>query len=79
MQVQPDLHHPTHHHRRQTHGKPTLHYTATGLPFGLTIDTNTGRITGKPWTTGTLQITATATDSTPTTATTTFPLTVTWF
>ncbi|MER6862793.1 putative Ig domain-containing protein, partial [Streptomyces sp. NPDC000665] len=62
-----------------TGGRPTLHYTATGLPFGLTIDTNTGRITGKPWTTGTLQITATATDSTPTTATTTFPLTVTWF
>ncbi|MFE2875854.1 putative Ig domain-containing protein [Streptomyces roseus] len=62
-----------------TGGKPPTRYTATGLPLGLTLDTNTGRITGKPWTTGTLQITATATDTTPTTATTTFPLTTHWF
>ncbi|MGW6685068.1 alkaline phosphatase family protein [Streptomyces sp. NPDC054961] len=62
-----------------TGGKPPVRYTATGLPWGLTLDTTTGRITGKPWATGTLQITATATDTTPATATTTFPLTLTWF
>ncbi|MFJ7159903.1 putative Ig domain-containing protein [Streptomyces sp. NPDC101118] len=62
-----------------TGGTPPLKYGATGLPFGLTLDTSTGRITGRPWATGTLPVTATATDTTPTTATTTFPLTVTWF
>ncbi|MFE4635766.1 alkaline phosphatase family protein [Streptomyces sp. NPDC056773] len=62
-----------------TGGKPPVRYTATGLPWGLTLDTNTGRITGKPWAIGTIQITATATDTTGATATTTFPLTLTWF
>ncbi|WP_405763307.1 alkaline phosphatase family protein [Streptomyces sp. NBC_00045] len=62
-----------------TGGKPALHYTTTALPYGLTIDPNTGRITGKPWSNGTTQINATATDTTHTTATTTFPLTVNWF
>ncbi|MFD3330396.1 putative Ig domain-containing protein, partial [Streptomyces sp. NPDC058701] len=62
-----------------TGAKPPVRYTATGLPWGLTLDPTTGRITGKPWATGTLRITATATDTTPTTATTTFPLTLNWF
>jgi hypothetical protein len=62
-----------------TGGTAPLKYTATGLPWGLSIDSATGRITGKPWGSGTLQITATATDSTGATAGTTFPLTLTWF
>ncbi|MET7619195.1 putative Ig domain-containing protein [Streptomyces sp. NPDC005408] len=60
-----------------TGGKAPLTYSATGLPFGLSIDTSTGRITGKPWQTGTLQ--TTATDTGAATATATFPLTVNWF
>ncbi|WP_275435606.1 putative Ig domain-containing protein [Streptomyces sp. ICC4] len=62
-------------------GKPPVRYAATGLPWGLTLDANTGRITGKPWSSGTVQITATATatDSTGTTAATAFPLTINWF
>ncbi|MET9699864.1 putative Ig domain-containing protein, partial [Streptomyces sp. NPDC006529] len=56
-----------------------LRWSATGLPFGLTLDPTTGRITGTPWSTGTTRITITATDTTPTSATTTFPLTTTWF
>lgn len=62
-----------------TGGTAPLKYSAWGLPFGLSIDTATGRITGKPWQTGTRQITATVTDSTGTSANTTFPLTVNWF
>ncbi|MFD8984738.1 alkaline phosphatase family protein [Streptomyces sp. NPDC059564] len=62
-----------------TGGRAPVRYTATGLPFGLTLDAATGRITGKPWATGTVQITATATDSAATAATTTFPLTLNWF
>ncbi|MBT2508403.1 putative Ig domain-containing protein [Streptomyces sp. ISL-98] len=62
-----------------TGGKPPVSYSASGLPFGLSIDTATGRITGKPWQTGTLQITARATDSTTASATTTFPLGINWF
>ncbi|MER5934882.1 Ig domain-containing protein [Streptomyces sp. NPDC002054] len=62
-----------------TGGKPPVRYAATGLPWGLSIDAATGRITGKPWGSGTLQITATATDSTGAAATVTFPLTLNWF
>ncbi|MET9853583.1 alkaline phosphatase family protein [Streptomyces sp. NPDC006450] len=62
-----------------TGGKPPVRYAATGLPWGLTLDAATGRITGKPWAVATIQITATATDTTGATATTTFPLTLTWF
>ncbi|MFJ3925964.1 alkaline phosphatase family protein [Streptomyces sp. NPDC090022] len=62
-----------------TGGRPPLRHTATGLPWGLTTDATTGRISGKPWGSGTLQITTTVTDSTGATATTTFPLTLTWF
>ncbi|MET9701206.1 putative Ig domain-containing protein, partial [Streptomyces sp. NPDC006529] len=62
-----------------TGGRAPLRWSATGLPFGLTLDPTTGRITGTPWSTGTTRITITATDTTPTSATTTFPLTTTWF
>ncbi|WP_327321728.1 alkaline phosphatase family protein [Streptomyces sp. NBC_01210] len=62
-----------------TGGRTPLKYSAAGLPFGLSIDTSTGRISGKPWQTGTVRITATATDSTAASAGTTFPLTVNWF
>lgn len=62
-----------------TGGKAPVRYAATGLPFGLAVDAGTGRITGKPWATGTAQVTATATDSAGTTVTAAFPLTVNWF
>ncbi|WUM95943.1 putative Ig domain-containing protein [Streptomyces sp. NBC_00322] len=62
-----------------TGGKAPLKYSASGLPFGLSIDTSTGRISGKPWQVGALRITATATDTGGATATASFPLTVNWF
>ncbi|MCX5175595.1 putative Ig domain-containing protein [Streptomyces virginiae] len=62
-----------------TGGRPPVRYAATGLPWGLTVDAGSGRISGKPWGSGTVQITATATDSTGTTVTAAFPLTVNWF
>ncbi|WSF37053.1 putative Ig domain-containing protein [Streptomyces sp. NBC_01351] len=62
-----------------TGGKAPIRYAATGLPFGLTMDPGTGRIGGKAWSVGTVQVTATATDSTGATVTAAFPLTVNWF
>ncbi|WP_323181037.1 alkaline phosphatase family protein [Streptomyces sp. NBC_01142] len=62
-----------------TGGKAPLRYSASGLPFILAIDPATGVISGKPWQTGTRQITVTVTDAAGASATTTFPLTVTWF
>ncbi|MFD5933669.1 putative Ig domain-containing protein [Streptomyces sp. NPDC060333] len=62
-----------------TGGTPPVRYTTTTLPWGLTLDPTTGRITGKPWTTGTQSITATATDPTGATTHTTFTLTLHWF
>ncbi|MEU9117985.1 alkaline phosphatase family protein [Streptomyces sp. NPDC048483] len=62
-----------------TGGKAPLGYRATGLPLGLTTDAAGGRITGKPWQTGTFQVTATATDAANATANAAFPLTVNWF
>ncbi|WP_328691465.1 alkaline phosphatase family protein [Streptomyces caniferus] len=61
-----------------TGGTPPLTYHATGLPLGLSADA-AGRISGRPWQTGTSQITATVTDTRGATATATFPLTVNWF
>ncbi|WP_267884494.1 putative Ig domain-containing protein [Streptomyces sp. NRRL F-2580] len=62
-----------------TGGKPAYRYAATGLPWGLSVDAGSGRVSGKPWGSGTVQITATATDSTGATVTAAFPLTVNWF
>ncbi|WAU16406.1 putative Ig domain-containing protein [Streptomyces tubercidicus] len=62
-----------------TGGKPPFTYRATGLPLGLTLDAAAGRITGRPWATGTFPVTVTATDAAEATATATFPLTVNWF
>ena len=42
----------------------TLSYAATGLPAGLSINRTTGLISGTPTTTGTSNVTVTATDST---------------
>jgi hypothetical protein len=39
-----------------------LHFRATGLPPGLSVDGATGQITGRPRHTGTFHVTATATD-----------------
>ncbi|MGW6877598.1 alkaline phosphatase family protein [Streptomyces xanthophaeus] len=62
-----------------TGGAAPLRWTSAGLPWGLTIDASTGRISGKPWGSGTVQITATATDAAGKTASATFPLTLNWF
>ncbi len=43
---------------------PTLAYTATNLPPGLTIDSSTGLISGKPTNPGTFVVTVTVTDRT---------------
>ncbi|MEJ8641388.1 putative Ig domain-containing protein [Streptomyces sp. MS1.HAVA.3] len=75
MQVQPVLHHSAHHHRRAA----PVRYAVSGLPWGLTLDSTSGRISGKPWGSGTVQVTATATDATGASAGTTFALTLTWF
>ncbi|MGW0389943.1 alkaline phosphatase family protein [Streptomyces sp. NPDC003042] len=60
-------------------GAAPLRWAATGLPWGLTMDASTGRISGKPWGSGTLQITASVTDAAGKSASTTFPLTLNWF
>ncbi|KJY40443.1 acid phosphatase, partial [Streptomyces sp. NRRL S-444] len=62
-----------------TGGKPPVRFTAAGLPFGLALDAASGRIAGKPWGSGTVQVTVTATDSGGATASAAFPLTLTWF
>ncbi|WTQ62161.1 putative Ig domain-containing protein [Streptomyces sp. NBC_00158] len=62
-----------------TGGLPPVRYAATGLPWGLSVDAATGRISGKPWGSGTVQVTATATDASGATVTAAFPLTVNWF
>ncbi|MEU6296308.1 alkaline phosphatase family protein [Streptomyces erythrochromogenes] len=62
-----------------TGGRPPVRYAATGLPWGLTADPATGLISGRPWSVGTVRVTATATDSAGTTVTAAFPLTVNWF
>ncbi|MER6257932.1 putative Ig domain-containing protein, partial [Streptomyces sp. NPDC001584] len=62
-----------------TGAKPPVRYAATGLPWGLTLDSASGRITGKPWGSGVFQVTATASDATGATAGTTFTLTLNWF
>jgi len=54
----------------------TLTYSATGLPAGLTINSNTGLITGTPTTAATSTATVTATDTTNATGSTSFTWTV---
>jgi hypothetical protein len=59
-------------------GTPPYTWNATGLPKGLTIDTNTGAITGtpNPKNPGAFTVTVTITDSTGATATRTYTLTI---
>ncbi|WP_052459929.1 endo-alpha-N-acetylgalactosaminidase family protein [Tessaracoccus massiliensis] len=53
-----------------------LTYSATGLPAGLSIDENTGLISGTPTAAGTSNVTVTVTDEAGNAATATFALTV---
>jgi hypothetical protein len=46
-----------------TGGLPPYHWSATGLPQGLSIDPNSGTITGTPQTSGSYTVTVSATDS----------------
>ncbi|MFF4261647.1 putative Ig domain-containing protein [Streptomyces virginiae] len=62
-----------------TGARPPVRYAVTGLPWGLTLDSASGRITGKPWGSGAFPVTATASDATGATAGTTFTLTLNWF
>ncbi|MEV6012353.1 glycoside hydrolase family 3 C-terminal domain-containing protein [Streptomyces sp. NPDC051976] len=62
--------------RDSTSGQ-TLAYTATGLPAGVTINPDTGAITGTPTTAGTTTATITAQDGAGATASTAFTWTVT--
>ena len=50
-------------------GSGTYHFSATGFPNGLQIDSASGAITGTPTQSGTFQPTFTVTDQTPQTAT----------
>lgn len=57
----------------------TLTYSATGLPFGTSINASTGAITGSLWGVGTSRVTVTVRDSAGRTGTAAFTWTVTWF
>ncbi|WP_185155459.1 putative Ig domain-containing protein [Rudanella paleaurantiibacter] len=54
----------------------TLTYAATGLPAGLTINPNTGVVSGTPSQTGVFPVTVTVTDPVGTTSSVSFNLTV---
>ncbi|MFB7292814.1 M4 family metallopeptidase [Actinacidiphila glaucinigra] len=54
----------------------TLEYEATGLPHGVSIDRDTGLVSGTPDSTGTHEVTVTVTDSTGDTASAGFTWTV---
>ena len=57
-------------------GGATLHYSASGLPAGLSINSSTGLITGTPTTAQTTSVTVTATDTTNATGSASFSWTV---
>ncbi|MDI2127245.1 putative Ig domain-containing protein [Yinghuangia seranimata] len=57
----------------------TLTYAASGLPFGLSLNSSTGQITGTAWGVGTAQVTVTVTDSAGKSGTASFTWAVTWF
>lgn len=57
-------------------GGNTLSYTAAGLPAGLSINSGTGLISGKPTTATAASVTVTATDTTRASGSTTFAWTV---
>jgi subtilase family serine protease len=54
----------------------SVHFTATGLPVGLSIDASTGKITGRPRRLGASTTTVTASNSTGVTRVTSFPWTI---
>jgi len=58
-----------------TRGAP-LSYSATGLPAGLSINSSSGKITGRPRHFGTSSVTVTATDPAGTIARVSFPWTI---
>ena len=55
-------------------GVPPYTFTVSGLPDGLTFAN--GKVTGKPTTAGQFTVSVKVTDSTPTTASATFPVTI---
>lgn len=57
----------------------TLAYSATGLPFGVSVDARTGAVTGPVWGVGTFQVKITVRDGTGKSGTAAFGWTVTWF
>ncbi|WP_125568847.1 Ig domain-containing protein [Nocardioides baekrokdamisoli] len=57
-------------------GGAAMTYAATGLPAGLSINANTGLISGTPTTSGTSNVTVTATDTTGVSGSTSFAFTV---
>ncbi|MFP3965081.1 Ig domain-containing protein [Actinomadura fulvescens] len=64
---------------RASGGTGAITYKAEGLPFGLSVGSSSGTVTGKPWHVGTFSVKVTATDTAARSAVTTFRWTVTWF
>src|SRR5205807_9372870 len=57
-------------------GTAPLHWFASGLPAGMSINTNRGVIGGTPTDDGTFSVTVTVVDTVGVTATRTYPLTI---
>ena len=62
-------------HASDTRGEG-IHYAATGLPGGLSVNASTGKVTGRPLHDGTSTVTVTASDDSGTTARTMFSWTI---